>query len=90
MAEEQTTTITVGGRSAEVPVDSHGNVQTLKHLGTDMHSKAVLEGRFGSNVGPRKSGWRKPLTEDWECPHCGHINRPYMVRCWNNECGVYR
>ena len=91
MAEEKTATVTgPSGQTSTVPIDKQGRPETIKYLGTDFHSKAVLEGRFFSNVGPRKSGFRQPLTEDWECVNCGHINRPYMVRCWNSDCGAYR
>lgn len=59
---------------------------TLKYLGTDMHSKKVLEGKFFSNVGPRRFGAGYNVSnKEWFCD-CGEVYPSYRVKC---DCGEH-
>lgn len=58
--------------------------QTLKYLGTDNHSKKLMEGKFSSNVQPRNFG-KGQKREPWVCPDCSRENREYLMKCWT--CG---
>lgn len=60
---------------------------TLRYLGTDHHSRKVIEGKFMSNVGPRNFGRDRLREDDWFCD-CGDIHRSYLVRC--TKCGITR
>jgi len=62
----------------------------LKYLGTDMHSRKVLEGKFFSNVGPRKFGRNELPKEEWSCDSdaCAGPHRHYLTRC--PQCGARR
>lgn len=62
----------------------------LKYLGTDMHSRKVLEGKFFSNVGPRKFGRNELPKEEWSCESqdCAGPHRHYLTRC--PQCGARR
>jgi hypothetical protein len=62
----------------------------LKYLGTDMHSRKILEGKFASNVAPRNFG-KSPLPKnEWGCDRedCSGPHRHYLTRC--SECGMRR
>ncbi len=62
----------------------------LKYLGTDMHSRKIIEGKFSSNVAPRNFG-KSPLPkEEWGCdePDCSGPHRHYLTRC--DKCGMRR
>jgi hypothetical protein len=55
--------------------------RSITYLGTDEHSKKVLEGRFGSNVAPRKAHWPQERKDPWECPDCETLNKPHFANC---------
>lgn len=70
----------IDARTAERPPDT----PTMKYVGTDKHAAKVIEGKFSSNVGPRKSHFTKEHERHrWVCVVCDHENREYMVNCFN-------
>ena len=65
-------------------------VGPLKYLGTDMHSRKILEGKFFSNVGPKNFGKNATPKEMWDCggEDCEGPHRHYLTRC--SKCGMRR
>jgi hypothetical protein len=62
----------------------------LKYLGTDHHSRKIMEGKFSSNVAPKNFG-RAPLPkQEWGCDdkNCAGPHRHYLVKC--DKCGMRR
>lgn len=55
----------------------------MRYLGTDNHSKKIMEGKFASNVQPKNFGKGNGEREPWTCPRCGRVNREYMARCFD-------
>lgn len=63
---------------------------TLKYLGTDKHSRKVLEGKLFSNVMPKNFGRDKRPDSDWFCARedCIGPHRAYLAKC--TKCGERR
>lgn len=62
----------------------------LKYLGTDNHSRKIMEGKFFSNVAPKNFGKDTLPKEEWGCdePDCAGPHRHYLTKC--SKCGMRR
>lgn len=63
---------------------------TLRYLGTDKHSRKLMEGKFFSNVGPKNFGKNQLPKDDWDCGNkdCSGPHRSYLTKC--STCGMRR
>ena len=53
----------------------------LKYLGTDHHTRKLVQGKFSSNVTPRRFGIGNEQPTPWDCNICEITNPSYMVNC---------